>query len=353
MVTVGWSSLLLARLPANAARLDLLSLHRFPRPGIGGVQQTLDLAGALRRALPGRPLLLEELGYATSETDEQSAAIFELATALRAYGEGYAGFLKWMLTDLPPVGDPREDSFGALRVDGSPKPSFHALGALGAYFATTAAPPAALGLAADERGPSYSYVAADAVFLGGAGGAAPGVAVGFDGPGQLLLRKDGDLHLLATGAGEVRLNLRELLPVWTGGEPALQALDAAGWAPAPASRSGDELRFAVRLGTPYRVGLPRWTDPVPPRAGCRHFPETGHNLCGAFLRHWERAGGLAIVGYPLSEEFQERNPADGRVYTVQYFERNRFEYHPEQPDPRYRVLLGLLGDEYLRARGLR
>ena len=32
---------------------------------------------------------------------------------------------------------------------------------------------------------------------------------------------------------------------------------------------------------------------------------------------------------PDHREFRERNPADGQIYTVQYFERARFEYHPE------------------------
>ena len=40
-----------------------------------------------------------------------------------------------------------------------------------------------------------------------------------------------------------------------------------------------------------------------------------------------------MFGYPISEEFTEVNQADGRTYTVQYFERNRFEWHPELRPP--------------------
>jgi len=36
---------------------------------------------------------------------------------------------------------------------------------------------------------------------------------------------------------------------------------------------------------------------------------------------------------------------------VQYFERNRFEYHPENEGTRYNVLLGLLGRQQLVDRG--
>ena len=47
----------------------------------------------------------------------------------------------------------------------------------------------------------------------------------------------------------------------------------------------------------------------------------------------------------------EVNPADGKQYTVQYFERNRFEWHPENPQA-LNVQLGLLGVEYARSASL-
>ena len=75
------------------------------------------------------------------------------------------------------------------------------------------------------------------------------------------------------------------------------------------------------------------------------FVETGHNLSNAFLSYWLRNGGLAVFGYPISEEMVETNQANGLQYTVQYFERNRFEWHPENP-PAFNVQLGLLGSEY-------
>jgi DMSO/TMAO reductase YedYZ molybdopterin-dependent catalytic subunit len=74
--------------------------------------------------------------------------------------------------------------------------------------------------------------------------------------------------------------------------------------------------------------------------GAQTFPETGHTLSGEFLMFWQQHGGLATFGYPITEEFDE----DGR--TVQYFERQRFELHPENAAP-YNVLLGLLGLEAL------
>jgi len=78
------------------------------------------------------------------------------------------------------------------------------------------------------------------------------------------------------------------------------------------------------------------------------FPETGHSLGGAFRKFWEETGGLAVYGYPISEEISEVSPTDGKEYTVQYFERNRFEYHPEAEGSPYEVQLGLLGATLLK-----
>ncbi len=83
-------------------------------------------------------------------------------------------------------------------------------------------------------------------------------------------------------------------------------------------------------------------DKVP--AGSKYFPETKHSVGNAFLDYYTKNGALDQFGYPLSEEFQEQSPTDGKPYTVQYFERNRFEYHPENQPP-YTVLLGLLGSQ--------
>ncbi len=80
----------------------------------------------------------------------------------------------------------------------------------------------------------------------------------------------------------------------------------------------------------------------PHQAGVAFLAPTSHTLRDPFLKYWQQHGGLAQFGYPLSEPFSEVSKTDGKTYTVQYFERNRFEYHPENP-PAQQVLLGLLG----------
>lgn len=90
-------------------------------------------------------------------------------------------------------------------------------------------------------------------------------------------------------------------------------------------------------------------EPVAATPDVRYFAETGHTLRGAFKAYWEAHGGLLIFGYPISEEFVEQG-SDGQGYIVQYFERHRFEYHPDQPPP-YDVQLARLGDLLLEQQG--
>ena len=73
-------------------------------------------------------------------------------------------------------------------------------------------------------------------------------------------------------------------------------------------------------------------------------------MAAAFAAYWQATGGLPVYGYPISEAFTETSGTDGQAYLVQYFERNRLEFHPALPDA-FRVSLGLLGVQVLQARG--
>lgn len=74
----------------------------------------------------------------------------------------------------------------------------------------------------------------------------------------------------------------------------------------------------------------------------RFFPETGHGVSDRFLQFWNTVDGMRVLGLPISEQVQEMLP-DKQVYTVQYFERGRIEYHPQQAGTPYEMQLGLLG----------
>lgn len=83
--------------------------------------------------------------------------------------------------------------------------------------------------------------------------------------------------------------------------------------------------------------------PTPDRT---FYPESGHTLGGAFGWFWQSHGGLPIFGYPISEEFIEGERL------VQYFERARLEYHPDQAGTPGEVQISPLGREYAQRQGV-
>jgi Domain of unknown function (DUF4232) len=113
------------------------------------------------------------------------------------------------------------------------------------------------------------------------------------------------------------------------------------------------LEYHPENAEPYRVLLGQFgrrihgnaDAPVGPSGNGTFYAETGHNIGGKFLQYWKGHGGLAQFGYPLTEQLSERLE-DGKAYTVQYFERARFELHPENAPP-YDVLLGQFGRRIL------
>jgi hypothetical protein len=107
-------------------------------------------------------------------------------------------------------------------------------------------------------------------------------------------------------------------------------------------------RLMGKLAAQGRENEPPFQSVADPGDGT-WMAETQHTLRDSpapFRTFFEQNGGLSVFGYPISEQFEEVNQADGETYWVQYFERQRMEWHPEESDPQYRVLLGLLGNEY-------
>lgn len=92
------------------------------------------------------------------------------------------------------------------------------------------------------------------------------------------------------------------------------------------------------IGSEWLAGKPTVPAAPPPALRTRYFPQTQQTVAGAFLDYYERKGGEALFGLPISGEFAENN------VTVQYFQRARFEWRPQNSDP-YKVQLGLIGQE--------
>ncbi|HYF61613.1 MAG TPA: hypothetical protein VD886_02300 [Herpetosiphonaceae bacterium] len=136
----------------------------------------------------------------------------------------------------------------------------------------------------------------------------------------------------------------------------------AQFAPEAYALAGDAVQWGAHGGMLMRFSAEALPTARVAEGGERYFPQTGHTLGGAFKAYYEGHGldlghpgvsadeSLALFGYPLSEPFEEINPDTGELLRVQYFERARFEWHPENPDP-YKVLLGRFGFTTLLRRG--
>lgn len=75
------------------------------------------------------------------------------------------------------------------------------------------------------------------------------------------------------------------------------------------------------------------------------FPETGHCISGAIRSYWERNGGLAVFGFPITPLRTEDN-GEGFRGPSQWFERDRLEDHGAA-----RVMAGRLGARKLELEG--
>jgi hypothetical protein len=115
------------------------------------------------------------------------------------------------------------------------------------------------------------------------------------------------------------------------------------------------LRFRVLLPLlalltmlPAHSGAATTARPIPAPLCFPGAPGIADCINPRFRAYWERNGGLAVFGYPISPALPEQT-ADG-LRTVQHFERNRIELHPESPAP-YDLQLGRLGADRLAQLG--
>lgn len=104
----------------------------------------------------------------------------------------------------------------------------------------------------------------------------------------------------------------------------------------PEFPQGQQVQLTMIGRETYSPGQP-FGDPN--EVGCRYFAETKFAVCHAFLDFFNKYGGVAQFGYPISS-FENH----GKL-TVQYFEKARFEWRPDLL-PGQRVGLTDLGRIY-------
>ncbi len=106
------------------------------------------------------------------------------------------------------------------------------------------------------------------------------------------------------------------------------------------------MRRLVFLLTPFLIILSALALPQPTEAQrTRCFDETGYCVSDPILGYWERNGGLAVFGYPISDLTVETNN-DNWTGPTQWFERDRLEDHGNEG-----VMAGRLGAQILELEG--
>lgn len=119
-------------------------------------------------------------------------------------------------------------------------------------------------------------------------------------------------------------------------------VDAGGTTEVLGRLLGNELALSRRTEVPFR--------PAKQQPKAHWDAVTSHNIAATpapFRAFWEANGGLQVFGRPISEQFEEAGE-DGVPRWVQYFERQRMEWHPDLASSGFAVQLGRLGDEHRR-----
>jgi hypothetical protein len=298
------------------------------------------------------PVILEEFGWPSGPTEltetysEATQAQYYQRSLDTITQRSLAGLLAWNMWDFTPNSvlnlkpDIAQQFFGLVRLNGSLKPAAQVWQQ--AYPASSLAlPPAWL------KPPTLSVRAVDPnlypLYFPETGLAVPT-------PFKEYWNRMGGLESYGYPISGVRLEGGFLVQYFERArlEYHPEAMTAPDYTGLPRQEQLKRIVMLGLLGEEWLNQQGRRFGSAPPEPTKTYFAETQHNLGGRFKVYWETHGGLARFGFPLSEEIEESSKTDGQSYKVQYFERGRFEYHPEAVGTAYEIELGQLGRELLR-----
>lgn len=252
-VTVGYSDLILASLPANRA-LDFISWHRFPQATAANFSRMFQALDTLSRLFPDRPVILEEFGFATDQLDPAEAALFESAVLLRSFAQGRPGAFKWQANDLAVGANPTENTYGLFSPDGTPKPSALAFRAASEFI--RAVRPTGFQWFDTPQGPAFRLVGESGWALGRALNL-PEAGIAAESPvsaAQLFIWRPAPdrLEVRANAPTRLTLNLAggKLIPAW---QPGWTVLAAGPAGPNRINPAGGVVQLDLEAGKAYSL----------------------------------------------------------------------------------------------------
>ena len=106
---------------------------------------------------------------------------------------------------------------------------------------------------------------------------------------------------------------------------------------------------------PYFSAFKDFPKPIgakpPSGPGILPFPQTGHAIESEIRVAWEQLGGMTTLGLPRTAEYARQDPADGRWYRTQDFERGRLIVRPAANGQPAHVDADLIVNTVLQAKG--
>ncbi|MHB1162286.1 MAG: cellulase family glycosylhydrolase, partial [Chloroflexota bacterium] len=259
-ITVAYSDLILAKLPANGT-LDYVTIHRYPNASGKAVEGVARVLNNLRAAFREKPVLLGEFGFSNSGMSPEESANYETAVYVLLLSEGLSGGAKWMLNDFPRGTNPRQNAFGAFLADGAGKPVVPAVRGLADYVNRGGMGGGHLYLP-DKRSPGYrwAYETGDALVV--SADSYEGARLSFDAQrlSQLFLTWTDPkvMRIYSTSATELELDAAALVnDPGMGTGYALARVEGGSKAPTPFSRNGSRLKMSLEGERWYELSLPR------------------------------------------------------------------------------------------------
>ncbi|HEX2922435.1 MAG TPA: cellulase family glycosylhydrolase [Chloroflexota bacterium] len=346
-ITVAYSDVALAKLPANSA-LDYITIHRYPNANgkaLAGVSRTMN---NLRTTFENKPVLLGEFGFSNDTMSTEESANYEISLYMELLSEGLAGGGKWMLNDFPKGFNAKQNAYGAYTGDGSAKPVIAGVRGLADYLSRNSSPKGEL-YQPDKQSPNYrwAYDADDALIISAAAYQGTRLSFSADKLSQLFLSwtDPKTMRIYSTSRTDLDMDPAGLVrDSGMGSGYTLARIEANGKTSVPVTVNGSRVKMTLDAGRFYELSLPRSQNAANSARRQDYDVTNGHfytlahgrplgvNGSGfavtddggvSFWSEFQRLGGVDVVGYPVTQRFV----LDG--FTTQAFQKGVLQWRPE------------------------